>query len=104
MAYKSGPLGSGKRVLVPEEERVRIEDAHPAIIDKDTFREVQEKMHTKKRGEEKQFLLKGLVRCGECGRFMVKDKRLFRCGYQKFTEHRNVCTTSPCIAYHDCQS
>ncbi len=88
--YKSGPLGSGKRVLVPEEERVRIEDAHPAIIDKDTFREVQEKMHTKKRGEEKQFLLKGFVRCGECGRFMVRDKRLFRCRYQKFTEHRNV--------------
>lgn len=88
--YKSGPLGSGKRVLVPEEERIRIEDAHPAIIDKDTFREVQEKMYTKKRGEEKQFLLKGLVRCGECGRFMVRDKRLFRCRYQKFTEHRNV--------------
>ena len=88
--YKSGPLGSGKRVLVPEEERVRIEDAHPAIIDKYTFREVQEKMHTKKRGKEKQFLLKGLVRCGECGRFMVRDKRLFRCRYQKFTEHRNV--------------
>lgn len=89
-AYKSGPLGSGKRVFVPEEERVRVENAHPAIIDKDTFREVQEKMHTKKHGEEKQFLLKGLVRCGECGRLMVRDKKRFRCRYQKFTEHRNV--------------
>ncbi len=89
-AYKSGPLGSGKRVFVPEDERVRVENAHPAIIDKDTFREVQEKMHTKKHGEEKQFLLKGFVRCGECGRLMVRDKKLFRCRYQKFTEHRNV--------------
>lgn len=89
-AYKSGPLGSGKRVFVPEEERIRVENAHPAIIDKDTFREVQEKMHTKKHGEEKQFLLKGLVRCGECGRLMVGDKKRFRCRYQKFTEHRNV--------------
>lgn len=88
--YKSGPLGSGKRVFVPEDERVHVENAHPAIIDKDTFRKVQEKMHTKKRGEEKQFLLKGLVRCGECGRLMVRDKKRFRCRYQQFTDHRNV--------------
>lgn len=46
-AYKSGPLGSGKRIFMPEDERVRIENAHPAIIDKDTFREVQEKIHKK---------------------------------------------------------
>ncbi|MCM1125754.1 MAG: recombinase family protein [Lachnospiraceae bacterium] len=89
-AYKNGPLGSGKRVFVPEDERVRVENAHPPIIDKDTFREVQERMGTKKYGEEKQFLLKGLVRCGECGRLMVRDKKRFRCGYQKFADHRNV--------------
>lgn len=89
-AYKSGPLGSGKRVFVPENERVRIEDAHPAIIDKDTFREVQERMKTKKHGEEKQFLLKGLVRCGECGRLMVRNETRFRCRYQKFIDHKNV--------------
>ncbi len=89
-AYKSGPLGSGKRVFAPEEERVRVENAHPAIIDKDIFKEVQEKMHTKKHGEEKQFLLKGLVRCGECGRLMVREKTRFRCRYQQFTDHRNV--------------
>ena len=89
-AYKSGPLGSGKRVFVPEDERVRVENAHPAIIDKDTFREVQERMKKKKHGEAQQFLLKGLVRCGECGRLMVRDKKLFRCRYSKFTDHRNV--------------
>lgn len=89
-AYKSGPLGSGKRIFVPEDERVRVENAHPAIIDKDTFREVQERMKKKKHGEAQQFLLKGLVRCGECGRLMVRDKKLFRCRYQKFTEHRNM--------------
>lgn len=89
-AYKSGPLGSGKRVFVPEEERIRVENAHPAIIDKDTFREVQERMHTKKHGEEKQFLLKGFVRCGECGRLMIREKTRFRCRYQQFTDHKNV--------------
>lgn len=89
-AYKSGPLGSGKRVFVPEDERVRVENAHPAIIEKDIFREVQERMKKKKRGEAQQFLLKGLVRCGECGRLMVREKNRFRCRYQKFTEHREV--------------
>ena len=88
--YKSAPLGSGKRVLVPEDERIRVENAHPAIINRDTFREVQERMKKKKRGGAQQFLLKGLVRCGECGRLMVRDKTRFRCRYQKFTEHRNV--------------
>lgn len=89
-AYKSGSLGSRKRVFVPESERIRVENAHPPIIDKDTFREVQERMGTKKHGEAKQFLLKGLVRCGECGRLMIREKTRFRCRYQKFTEHRNV--------------
>lgn len=88
--YKSGSLGSGKRVFVPEDERVRVENAHPAIIDKDTFREVQERMKKRKKGEVQQFLLKGLVRCGECGRLMVREKNRFRCRYQKFTEHREV--------------
>lgn len=89
-AYKSGPLGSGKRVFVPEDERVRVENAHPAIIDKDTFREVQERMKKRKKGEAQQFLLKGLVRCGECERLMVREKNRFRCRYQQFTDHRNV--------------
>lgn len=89
-AYEHGPLGSGKRVFVPEDERVRVENAHPAIIDRDTFREVQERMKKKKHGEAQQFLLKGLVRCGECGRLMTREKKRFRCRYQKFTDHRNV--------------
>ncbi len=89
-AYRNGPLGSGKRVFVPEGERIHVEDAHPAIIEKDTFREVQEKMGTKKKGEVCPFLLKGLVRCGECGRLMVRKKGLFRCKYQEFTEHRDM--------------
>ena len=89
-AYEHGPLGSGKRVFVPKEERARVENAHPAIIDGDTFREVQERMKKKRHGGAQQFLLKGLVRCGECGRLMVREKKRFRCRYQKFTDHRNV--------------
>ena len=89
-AYRNGPLGSGKRVFVPEEERTRVENAHPAIIDRVAYRKVQERMNKKKHRKAQPFLLKGLVRCGECGRLMVREKKRFRCRYQKFTEHRNV--------------
>ena len=50
----------------------------------------RERMKKKRHGEAQQFLLRGLVRCGECGRLMVRDKKRFRCRYQKFTDHRNV--------------
>lgn len=89
-AYKSGPVGSGKRIFVPEDERVRVEGAHPPIISKEVFWLAQEKMDTKEKGEARRFLLKGLVRCGVCGRIMVKDKEAFRCRYQRFTGHRSV--------------
>lgn len=89
-AYRSGPLGAGKRLMVPEEERIRVENAHPPIIDGDTFRRVQEKMRRKAAGQAWQFPLKGLVRCGECGRLMVKEKGLFRCRYQRYTAHDRV--------------
>lgn len=89
-AYQNGPLGSGKRVFVPKEERIHVTDAHPPIIDKETFQQVQEKMNTKRKGKEHTFLLKGLVRCGECGRMLVREKGKFRCRYQKFTKHNPV--------------
>lgn len=89
-AYKNGLPGSGKRVFVPEKERIRIENAHPAIIDREAFRKVQGRMEKKKHGQAQQFLLKGLVRCGECERLMVREKNRFRCRYQQFTDHRNV--------------
>lgn len=60
------------------------------IIEKDIFKEVQRRMGTKKHGEARTYILKGLVRCGECGRLMVRDKKIFRCRYQKFTVHREV--------------
>ncbi len=89
-AYKSGAVGSGKRIPVPKKERIRVEDAHPPIIGKDIFREAQAKMRTREKGKARLFLLKGLVRCGECGRLMVRDKKFFRCRYQKLTRHRSV--------------
>ena len=89
-AYKNGPLGSGKRIYVPESGRIRVEDAHMPIIDKEVFHKAQERMGTKNTGKGHDFLLKGLVRCGECGRTMGKEKKWFRCRYQGFTAHEKV--------------
>ncbi len=89
-AYKNGPLGSGKRIYVPESGRIRVEDAHMPIIDKEVFHKAQERMGTKNTGKGHDFLLKGLVRCGECGRTMGKEKKRFRCRYQGFTAHEKV--------------
>lgn len=89
-AYKSGPLGTGRRVFVPEGERIRVEHAHPPLIDVRTFRRAQERMQTKRAGKVKEFFLKGLVRCGECRRLMAREKGRFRCRYQDFTEHAGM--------------
>lgn len=70
---------SGKRnnhKSKPEEEIIRIENAFPAIIDKDLFWRVQAKMdkrkHSPGRNKAKvNYLLSGLIYCGECGGAMV---------------------------------
>lgn len=81
-----GTLVYGSKVYRPDGSRnshspegtdvVRIEGAIPAIIDKDTFRKVQERMAINKHeqggrpGEVRSYPLRGKVFCGECGAAM----------------------------------
>jgi site-specific DNA recombinase len=65
---------SGKRnpQLKPENEWIIIEGGLPAIIDEDTFNRVQPKMsHNKRKAgffkAKEDYLLSGLLKCGECG-------------------------------------
>ena len=47
---------------------IRIENAFPAIIDKETYDKVQKIMQTRKRaGRKADYLCSGLVYCGNCG-------------------------------------
>lgn len=50
---------------------VRVEDNHPAIIDRETWGKVQERRRLKKglggRAQNSFYLLSGLLRCGVCG-------------------------------------
>lgn len=64
----------GKRIHHVEEDWVVIDDAHPALIDRDTFEAVQRELLVRKRkttpGGGNRFLLTGLIFCGQCGAAM----------------------------------
>lgn len=99
---------NGKRnstVKKNEDEIIRIEDGMPAIISKEDFEAVQKIMSQNKiaRGTRKakvNYLLSGIIRCGECGYAMHGNKRpsgtdgeyiSYRCGCKK---SKNLCTNS----------
>jgi site-specific DNA recombinase len=66
-----------------EEDIIRVEDAFPAIIDKELFRRVQAKMDENKRQSAKykakvNYLLAGLIYCGECGAALVGNSGSYK--------------------------
>lgn len=100
--------GNGKRnstINKSEDEIIRIGGGMPAIISKDDFEAVQKIMVQNKiaRGTRKakvNYLLSGIIRCGECGYAMHGNKRpsgidgeyiSYRCGCKK---SKNLCTNS----------
>lgn len=69
-------------VYIDEEDWVRTENAHPAIIDKELFMKAQKKIHENKRifAHPRRFNaakhpLTGLLKCGKCGGNMICQKR-----------------------------
>lgn len=66
-----------------EEEIIKVENAFPAIIDKDLFERVQEKMDTRKHAKARNkakvnYLLQGLVYCNECEAAMVGNSGSYK--------------------------
>ena len=85
-----------------DKQVIRLENAHPAIVDKETFERIQELL--KQRGSKNvhprvwgsPYLLSGLVLCGECGHHMVgasaKWSRYFYYACQNYVKRgRNAC-------------
>ena len=79
---KSEKHFDGKRIIQinPESEWIAAENEVPVIIDKDLFNKVQEKMEQNKQraGRYKakvNYLLSGLIHCGECGSLMQGNTR-----------------------------
>lgn len=114
-----GTLTYGLKVYRPDGSRnthapegadvVRLEDALPAIIDRETFREVQDRMaenkHTQggRPPETRDYPLRGKVFCGECGSGMhVRTSRVpkgqgkyyyYHCNSKQ--QHHDDCENKP---------
>jgi len=81
----AGKNGAGKRnnhLSKPDDEMFRVENAFPAIVDRELFLAVQDKMRRNKRcpGRNKAkvaYLLSGLIIC-ECGAAMVGSSSSYR--------------------------
>ena len=94
-----------KSIRKPEEEWVRVENAHEAIIPKEDFCIVQELLKTDTRagaGEQKAHRYAGLLFCGDCGKPMIrrvmhwqgKEKVSFICS----TKNKGTGCTRHCIS------
>lgn len=83
------------RITKAKDEIIRIENGMPAIIDKKTWEEVQEKMKNNKSNGRKSakqiYLLSGLIYCGSCDGSMHGITR--HCGRNKTAYSSYECTT-----------
>lgn len=94
LSYKS------KRTAdVPEEQWYRVPGTHPAIIDPETFRQVQELLRPRARtdGRGEVHALSGLVKCADCGAAMTRTANgrqvsYLRCGRSAAGGARGLCT------------
>lgn len=97
--------GNNSRLQKDEEDIIRVEDAHPAIVSKDLFERVQEKMQgksKKQRDSKNNYILSGIIQCRSCLALMhgdvnydSKDKNQIHGYYRCRNKKVNVCVTSP---------
>ena len=86
----------GKRRHLPEGEWVGLPDAHPAVIDRETFDRVQERLkanrsHTTPHRGGGDFLFSRLLVCGNCGARMIGSSRLAAADPEGRPRRRYVC-------------
>ena len=68
---------SHKKVKNPEKDWIKFENHHEAIIDKDNFIKVQERLKIQRRKTNKNDILSGYLKCADCNGAMmlVKGKK-----------------------------
>ena len=67
--YTTQSFKSKKVIVVPEEDRIVVENAHEALVRKEVFDRIQSFMTTKKRGNKSNYvnLFQGMMVCADCG-------------------------------------
>ncbi len=94
-------LKSKKVTYIPKEDWIVVENTHEAIIDRDTFYIVQDilKKNSHKQENSKDYLLKGLLICKECGHTLsIQQNKNAKqsytvCNYYKKYSKYDVCTS-----------
>lgn len=86
--YNRGYTLRGKSLIRPQEEWIIIENHHEPIIDKDTFKRLQNVITARKtsgkQADNERWLLTGIVECTHCGRPMFGRYRKKPSGKEYF--------------------
>ena len=100
--YHSDSLRGGGISIKSQDECFIFENAHPAIVDSETFKAVQRIRQTRKQnykqaaaGTRPSNLFKSLVFCGDCGKHMTRSTRKDKYTYVCFLYlgvNKNACT------------
>ena len=97
--WKVASVGSNKHLKTKEEDWIVVEGTHEAIVSKEVFDAVQEKLELNSRKRSKthnnNYSLKGLVKCGGCGQNLQHVTRCnphFKCP-RKFNAANQDCET-----------
>ncbi|MCD8180756.1 MAG: recombinase family protein [Firmicutes bacterium] len=74
--YTSKSFKDKRLVERPKEEWIRVENTHEALVDRDTFYTVQQRIGVKRPRPESNpnNIFRGLIKCGDCGASMVYKK------------------------------
>ena len=91
---------SKKRIRKPEEDWVRVENTHEAIVDRDVFYQVQQQIASRRRKmkDGTRQIFAGLVKCADCGWSMAYSLKtqsktpygIYRCS--KYGQGTGQCT------------
>lgn len=83
-----------KTITRPPEEWIVIDDHHPAILEEQTWNDVQRVLDARKgtnrHADNKKWLLTGLLKCGHCG-YNFKGKTLTKKKKPDYALHKYIC-------------
>lgn len=83
--YQRSLFQGKKQTVNREEDWIVVRDTHEAIVDQQTFDKVQQMHHVESNGcvakqghppDSTENILKGLVRCGSCGRKLIRHRNV----------------------------
>ncbi|WIW70285.1 recombinase family protein [Anaerosinus gibii] len=105
-AYPRDPNGkNNSHKYKDDEDIIRVHDNHPAIIDKEMFARVQEriKLKSRKARESKNnYILRGMIQCRNCGAMLhgdvnrdSKNKSIIRSHYRCPNKKVKACDVKP---------